>query len=206
MREQSPEAGYTLIELLVSILLVGFIGVALASGLHFGTRVWEESDTRISSVREITSAQTLMRELLAAALPKERGGFVLFEGDQRQVGFVAPAPSAFPQGGLAKVTFSTSSGSAGSHLIIRVTSLTDKDVTRETVLAHDVGLLKFSYLDASEKVPTWLSLWRDRKRLPDAVRLERQDEAGWPTLIVHPEISESHPCHFDSISMICRES
>jgi prepilin-type N-terminal cleavage/methylation domain-containing protein len=203
------DAGYTLIELLVAMLLLCFIGIALASGMHFGVRVWESSDKRTRNMAEIASAQSILRELLSSAIPRKKGGFVVFEGEGERVTFEAPPPAAFRASGLAHVVVSLEPGADGTRLLLRVTSLIDKTVTREAVLADHLGGMQFSYLDASEKVPAWLALWRDRKRLPDAVRLETSDfnsETPWPVLIVHPVIAQDALCEFDPISMHCRET
>jgi len=198
---RTSQAGYTLIELLVAILLLGFIGVALAGGLHFGARVWESADNRLTTTGTIKNAQFLLRELLSNALPKEKAGLVIFEGTEDHIRFVAPAPQAFPVGGPVTADLV----GEGADLTLRLASPIDKDAVRQAILVRGLGPLRFSYLDASEKLPLWLSLWRDRTRLPDAIRIENK-ESTWPSLIVRPQIDESHPCVFDPISMVCRES
>ena len=43
--------GYSLVEVLVALTLLGRISVALVTGLRFGARAWEHGDTRLAAGR-----------------------------------------------------------------------------------------------------------------------------------------------------------
>ena len=46
----SRSAGFTLLELIIAIALVGLVAVALAGGIRLGARVWEAGDARAERV------------------------------------------------------------------------------------------------------------------------------------------------------------
>ena len=46
---RAAERGFTLLELLVAITLLGLLMAALFGGLRLGTRVWETADARLDS-------------------------------------------------------------------------------------------------------------------------------------------------------------
>lgn len=207
--KQRPAAGYTVIELLVVLLLVGLIASAIGAGLHMGTRAWEHSERRISDIHADLSAQGILRALLGAAVPRVRGGTVTFEGRPDGLAFDATPPAAFGASGLARVELSIVPGAEGTRLLLKVTSLVDRGRTRAALLDGDIGDLRFAYLDASEKVPTWLAFWRDRERLPDAVRLDAGGRPGrrtWSGLVVRLPLMQSADCVFDPVSTDCRRS
>ena len=206
-RSSPEEAGYTLIELLVVLLLAGFIGVAVAGGLQFGTRLWESSESEITETQKRDTAQTILRAVLASAAPRLRNGFVSFHGERRMLSFDGPPPRSLMGAGLARMDLSLDRGVGGMRLVLRATSLIDSRISRVATLADHLGGLEFSYCDASEKVPSWLSFWRDRDRLPDAVRIEESRRSGastWPSFVVHLPIAQDATCQFDPASGECR--
>src|SRR5690242_3810902 len=93
--------GYTLIELLVAMLLLGLVGLTITGGIQFGARVWEHSETNISDTEALDMTQGILREFLSVAVPNRAGGFARFDGQSRNVSFYAPAPRALTGGGLA---------------------------------------------------------------------------------------------------------
>jgi prepilin-type N-terminal cleavage/methylation domain-containing protein len=206
MTESMKDAGYTLVELLVVLLLCSFIALAVGGGLHFGTRVWEASETGVQSAARVDSAQTLLRELIAAATPVTRDGEVVFDGDPSHVAFEAPAPRALKSAGLVKVDIAADSRDSAAVLRIALGSKADD---HEISIPTGAAALRFAYLDAQGTVPIWLDRWHDRNRLPDAVRIEGDDAASkvaWPEFIVKLAISERPNCQFDPIALDCRGS
>jgi prepilin-type N-terminal cleavage/methylation domain-containing protein len=63
------DAGYSLMELLVVLLLLSFITLAVSGGFRFGTRIWETTDRAVVDQRHVVSLQTVLRSLLASAVP-----------------------------------------------------------------------------------------------------------------------------------------
>ncbi|MDH3594369.1 MAG: prepilin-type N-terminal cleavage/methylation domain-containing protein, partial [Rhodospirillales bacterium] len=60
--------GFTLVELLVALTLLGLIFVALFGGLRFGTRTWETGNQRSEAFAEVEVMQSLLRRQLAQAV------------------------------------------------------------------------------------------------------------------------------------------
>jgi prepilin-type N-terminal cleavage/methylation domain-containing protein len=200
------EGGYTLIELLVVLLLLSFISLAIGSGLHFGTRVWEETETGVQAASRAGSTQSFLRELLASAIPAAKGEYVEFEGDPSHVAFVASAPRALKSTGIVRIEMSMDSRDSDTSLSI---AFKPGDVSRRRDVTVDTGAstLRLAYLDASESVPAWLDRWHDRDRLPDAIRIEGGDNASrtsWPDFIARLAIAQRADCTFDPISLDCR--
>jgi prepilin-type N-terminal cleavage/methylation domain-containing protein len=200
------DAGYTLIELLVVLMLLSFIALAVGGGLHFGTRVWEATETGVQTADRADNAQALLRGLLASAIPAGKGEYVEFEGDPTHVAFEAPAPRALKSQGLVHIEVSATATDSAAGLRI-LFGLASK--TRAVALSTGASTLRIAYLDASASVPVWLDRWHDRDRLPDAVRIEGGDDASrdaWPDFIVRLAIAQRPDCNFDPISLDCRRS
>jgi prepilin-type N-terminal cleavage/methylation domain-containing protein len=200
------DAGYTLVELLVVILLLGFIALGIGGGIHFGTRVWERSEERIASDTEIGRAQAILRALFATAQPRRDGGFVTFEGTPSRVTFEAPALPAMGIPGVARIDIEVITTAGKRMLRLRASPAADRSKMREAILVEHTGPLEFTFMDATEAVPAWLASWRDRKDLPDAVRLAAPDAAAsaWPYFVARLPIAQTAECAFDPVSYNCR--
>jgi prepilin-type N-terminal cleavage/methylation domain-containing protein len=191
--------GYTLLELLVVMLLLGMIGIIIGGGLQFGTTVWQRTGYLQSNSDRIAAAQGILRSALGAAVPVREGGFVRFEGRSDRISFVMPPTGAIAGTGLMRITLDSYEG----RLVLKAAS--PDGTIREAVLAEGLSRLHFAYLDASDRMPAWLDRWTARGRLPDAIRIVQDGASGeWPAFVVHPKISQDANCVFDSVSATCR--
>jgi prepilin-type N-terminal cleavage/methylation domain-containing protein len=205
--ETDDELGYTLVEMIVVLLLVGFIATAISSGLQMGTRVWERSESGISSEQSDEAVQAVLRALLVSAVPRKEDGRVRFHGEPNFLAFDAAPPAAFGMRGMERIEISISRDGDASRLSLKISSLFDARSPREAELALHKGRLHFSYLDTSERVPVWLDYWRNLPHMPDAVRLDSKDRTSidaWPPLVVHLPLSQDARCQFDPVTTECR--
>ncbi len=198
-------SGYSLVELVVVMLLLGMIALACESGLHFGTQVWSHTETRAQSEGQVVSSQTILRALLAHILPRAKGDDITFEGEPTAISFDVVPPQAFQAGGTAHAQLRIVSSQNAAQLVLEMQSIAAPAFKRRAILDGDVGLMRFAYLDASGQSQTWLSYWRDRNRLPAAIRISTADTKTWPTLIVRPIIVQSATCILDSAELACRK-
>jgi general secretion pathway protein J len=201
------EHGYTILELLVVLVLVGLIATAISAGLRFGTRVWERSETRISTTETYRTAQDALRSLLSGAVPRMKDGLASFHGEPALLVFDSAPPRAFGASGLTRVELALVPDGNGSALNVQVTSLIDGGKSRQARLASHLQRLRFAYLDASEKTPLWLDFWRDRPHMPEAVRLAADGtpaRMAWPAFVARLPIAQDARCDFDPVSADCR--
>lgn len=63
------EVGFTLLELLIAITILGLLATILFGGLRFGTRVWNTGDQALERFSEVQSAYEVMRRTLTRAVP-----------------------------------------------------------------------------------------------------------------------------------------
>ena len=87
-------AGYTLVEMLASLIIVGLISALMLSGLNTGRRVWERADVANFAGETISGAQMLLRERLERAFPATRYDkiptYADFAGTAEAVNFLSP--------------------------------------------------------------------------------------------------------------------
>ena len=68
-RRRSPRAGFTLLELLISLCLMSLLTVVILGALGTGARVWEHATVEQQVVEETVVARKFLRRWLEQAYP-----------------------------------------------------------------------------------------------------------------------------------------
>jgi general secretion pathway protein J len=189
VERQTNESGFTLIETLVALALMGLVLSALANLTAQWLPNWNRGLDRIQRSEQIGIALQRIADDLAAAqsVPVSRGDKPppLFAGSEQSVTFVRTAlgPNAGPgldvvhlgettdQGGLATVRSRTA-----FRPLPPEASLSDQlHFGEPVVLLRAPYRLSFAYAAEDH---TWKSSWRDSDRLPAKIRLTVRDASG----------------------------
>ena len=203
--EWRPAGGFTLVELLVAMTLIGLIFVALFGGLRFGARTWEAGNARSEVSAQIEVTQSLIRRQLAQAivLPGFRRGDFSFDGEAERLSFTAPGPSQIGLGGIYLFELFTENSEQDQRLVLRwrlhrpeldPESPLEDEERKTRVLLDGLEALRIEYFGDPEdsEDPQWLESWNGFDVLPEliSVRLDlpRDDARHWPVLLVAPKV------------------
>ena len=205
--------GFTLLELLVAITLLGLLMAALLGGLRLGARVWETGEARLDASTQVQVVQEFLRQRLAAALPIEvvmlaENGRLdsAFRGTSEEVQFAGSLPEHLGAGvHLMQLTLAAG-GDDGQRrdLVLRWQPLDptgegpeDPPEPEERVLLAGVEALELAYFGALDprEAPAWWSEWTEQDALPGLLRVQLRfppdDLRRWPELIVHPMVDRT---------------
>ena len=211
---RAAEHGFTLLELLVAIMLLGLLMAALFGGLRLGARVWETADARLDASVTIQIVQDFVGQRLAETLPleavppevAEADVFApLFLGTTEAVRFAGLLPENLGAGFYLMELALAESGHAdgGGNLVLRWRPFEPYDQTaeevepEERVLLENIEGLELSYFGTNdpEQPPAWRQAWEGQSELPRLIRLRvrfpENDERRWPELIVRPMVDRA---------------
>lgn len=213
------EVGFTLLELLVAMTLLGLVVTILFGGLRLGVRVWEAGAARSDARAGVEIAQRFVRDALGRAHPLAKADQraarkVAFAGRADEVEFAALMPEHLSAGGFNQVTFTLSDDDDDRDLVVRFALLEpdddgsmrviDEKNAQEAVLLKGIASAKFAYFGATRSgdAPDWHDEWQDMEVLPRLVRLRVTfpdgDRRVWPDLLVAPRSSEGWDTNFAS--------
>ena len=201
------ERGFTLLELLIAMTLLGLIMMLLFGGLRFGTRAWETNSDRVEAISQIEISHHVIRRMLSQAYPLvdpdamldvTDGRGIEFEGEAEGVAFAGLMP-AHLGGGFHRFELLVDDAGDTPRLVLRWRRIAyggedDGAAGDEAVLIDRIAGARFSYFGPAEDgdVADWRAAWDDPARLPALVRLEIDFPDGdgrfWPDLVVAPRI------------------
>jgi general secretion pathway protein J len=206
------QAGYTLVELMIVLALMGMLSLLLVSGLGFGARVWETGERQSQSLRQIALAQIQLRRMIASAYPvittaDPQRPRVAFDGTERRLTLIA-FDQDVPAATRSTLTIGQTETGGASDLRISSTpelALDPGARTRHRAVVRGIKELRFAYL--GDGGGAWENSWQDRRRLPRLVRVSVTfpdgDPRHWPDLVIAPRLAADVACVFDALAKSC---
>lgn len=182
-------AGFTLLEVLVGLVILGFIVSGLAGSTRFGLMAMGTQSRIVSERQDLEPVDRLLRRLVAGmALPNDgrQAGLV---GDRTGFACVTRTPAAQEPGAASRVDAFVAVN--GAHqLVLRwsphwhAERLAPRAPAAEEVLLEGIDRLDVSYLSPDRG--GWLEAW-NRTDLPGLIRIRLRfapgDPRRWPPII-----------------------
>ena len=103
------QRGFTLLELLIAMTLMGLVLGLLYGGLRLGARSWDAGEQRAERINEMQAVHDFIRRQIRQSLEVFRntrqGRVLAFQGESRRLLIVAPMFEYLGQGGLYYIEF-----------------------------------------------------------------------------------------------------
>ncbi|MBP0494951.1 prepilin-type N-terminal cleavage/methylation domain-containing protein [Pararoseomonas indoligenes] len=193
--EPVRDRGFTLLEVLVALVVLGFLMAGLTQGTRFGLRALDRQAARAATAGDLDAVDRVLRRLVegmdagnAREPPEVEGGRAAL----RMVTDLGAAAAALGDG-AAEVALAAE----GGRLVMRwrparhVTPTAAAPTPRRAVLLEGVAGLQISYWGIPEGggAPGWQGEWSGQA-LPGLVRFRLVFPAGsgrrWPDIVAAP--------------------
>jgi general secretion pathway protein J len=198
--DHTTSSGYTLIEMMVSLSLLGLIGLLLSGSFQFGARTWEITSQEVDRIGEVEAAQSLLRRQVGQVLPLTFRGQAaepetVFVGGTQDLRFAAPLSLHQSDAGLYVFVLGTSTTGPTEDLVVQWQvyrpdwPATGAPLGEPLVVVADIADLQLTYFGRvnEEADPVWQTEWK-AKGVPMLLRIDiafpEGDRRSWPTFIV----------------------
>jgi general secretion pathway protein J len=189
--DPSHPPGFTLIEVVVTMTILGLILLVISGTFRMGLSVWDRGEqAREEGQRQRTVAQLVSRQLKSVVpyrikTEKAEGDYLAFEGKSSSLKFVSALSlrALRPEGFVFAIYEFQDGGQEGGRLVVYEKRVVNKDFFEEGPKDEGVSVLiglsevRFEYFREEDKEKTrsaeWVQDWnaKEEKALPRAVRM-----------------------------------
>lgn len=200
MALRKASLGFTLVEVLIAMTLLGIMVVLLFSSMKICADSWQKGEDKITEVNEVAVVYQFFQHHLSTAKPlwddfsdENKVKVFAFQGKSQALQFVSAFPASAKKSGLQ--LFSLKLINENNEQIIQVSikpffASAEGEAWREeevTLLRH-VRNFSLSYFgsDDAQAEGLWQEDWLVKESQPRLVKIkiERDDNNFWPDMIV----------------------
>lgn len=194
--------GFTLMEMLIAMTLVGIALTIAFAALRFASRSWERTEALGSELDQLRVATSVVRRQLYQIVvikPDKAKRELLFSGTADALQYIAPAPE---QGGRLAALYHYRlrfvKEKQGQALWLDYRPWLHGEVQEwqgevaSSLLVNGLQEGRFSFLAQAEN--SWQAVWDKPEHLPAMIRMELRladQSAPWPALVVAVPVSGS---------------
>ena len=219
--KRAIQSGFTLVEVVVAMVLVGTIMLLMYSGHAFALRSWDAGDVNGRRTAERQLGENFLRRELSELFPmrwKDATQVKLaFEGGATRLRFVSSRPAGLQMGGLSLVGIEVEENrERGSRDLVMMRAMPDDAAAdfgpiekgQRHILLAGVDQAEFGYFGSENEFtdPKWHPTWDFAGRVPDLVRLRlrTRDGTALPEMVVRIVLGEEAGCLENSFQRLCR--
>ena len=191
--------GFTLIEILIAITLLGIMMVLLFGSLRIGAKNWDAGEEKIVETSQITIVQNFLRTYLASAIPaddfNEDEPVFSFVGSGDSIQFASTLPPYGVRKGqhLFKLFLKDEGDTTSLNVSVQTFyPLEEEEVKDDIVLLENIEKLEINYFGPDEfgEGTQWDTKWEEKRVLPRLIQIDIQlkDKPPWPALRVATRI------------------
>jgi prepilin-type N-terminal cleavage/methylation domain-containing protein len=172
-----PDSGFTLLELLLAIFLLSFLGIAVFTGINLAIKAYRSQMDNFTRVQQVRLAWRYLERSLSSAGDhlQTEGPWPYFVGEEQEIRFLTPLPlEAHNLGGYYYWRVWVGRGEDGSGSLVVDESKAvfwekDPQVQTRQVLLRGIRSWQFLYNDSGKEYTRWDG--RRLKGLPQTVRV-----------------------------------
>ncbi len=198
-----PSRGFTLVEMLVVLALLGLIVLLVGGAISSGARSWGTAHSRALAMEDMLGLDRVVGDRLRQALPlrlRNAPGMdrrLAFIGTEDTMTFVAPMPDGLDFGSYSALTLQhTEEGRLDltwGTVDLQDGALTAAGERRVVTVLEGTRAVAFRYFGRATlgAERQWSPSWSPGPFLPDLVEVAvvAADGAAWPPLRVRPRVT-----------------
>ena len=177
LKKLNRVAGFTLLELIISITLVAIIVLIISVAANLGYRSFNSGEKKMNAVERLRSSLTIIDAQIQSGVPLtlEDGGVkqYYFMGEQDSLKFSTNYSIWGGQRGYVIVNYRVDTDDRGKRTLFASEYKVGMENQKETKLLEGFDEITFDYYkqDATEEEGEWITQWVDEEMMPTRIRI-----------------------------------
>ena len=184
--------GFTLLEVIVTLTILGFILLIISGAFRLGLSTWERGESTRREYQKMRAVTQMISRQIKSIVPykvkatQAEGDYLAFEGKATSLRFVSafPIKGKKPEGLVYGIYEFREEGTEGGRLILYEQKVLNKDLFGESpkeesgaTLLEGISKVRFEYYREGDpeknREEGWVEEWnaKDEKELPKALRM-----------------------------------
>jgi len=170
-------AGFTLLELIISITLVAIIVLIVAGAASLGYRSFSTGERKLNAIERLRASLIIIDAQIQSGVPLtlEDGGVkqYYFVGEQDSLKFSTNHSIWGGQRGYVIVNYRVEADNQGKRTLFASEYKIGMENQKETKLLEGFNEITFDYFrqDVTEEEGEWVTQWVDEEMMPTKIRL-----------------------------------
>jgi general secretion pathway protein J len=171
------EKGFTLLELLISIVMLGIIILIVTGAMRLGFRSVDAGEKKAESLERFKASLNIIDSQIQSLFPimyNEEGTVNSnFTGSRESLQFSTNYSIWGVQKGYVTVSYNVSSEDTGKPVLYASESIMGTEGSKDVKLLDNFDEIYFEYFykDPTEEEGKWVEEWTDTANIPEKIRL-----------------------------------
>ena len=177
MMIRNCQKGFTLLELTVSIAIIGLIVLIVAAAMRLGYRAVDSGEKRIESLERMRASVNIVDSQIQSEMPltydDEGETKFYFKGERKFMQFATNYSIWGGEKGYVVAAYKVESGDDGKEVLYVSENIVGVESKRETKLFDNFETIYFEYFfkDPTEEEGEWVEQWTDEVNIPEKIKL-----------------------------------
>lgn len=176
-RIRRSEGGFTLLELMVSFLIIGILVLIIAGAMRLGLNIVDKGEAKINSLERTRTSIKIVNSQIQSQFPiafEEDGEKKFyFQGENKTMQLAANYSIWGGQRGYVLVRYKVETDESGKEMLTASENIIGMDNIKETTLFKSFDKIYFEYFfkDPLKEEGEWVDKWTDNFKIPEKIKL-----------------------------------
>lgn len=176
-RSINSRSGFTLLELLISLVMIGAIALIVTGAMRLGLRTVSAGEKKIDYLERTRASYSIVDSQIQSQVPlsyEENGEKkYYFQGDKESLQLLTNYSIWGGQKGYVLVGYRVESDGTGKQFLSVSEKILGMNNSRDAKLFSAVDKIHFEYFfkDPTEEKGRWVDTWTDTATIPDKLKL-----------------------------------